>query len=147
MAEKYVVCSFAPLWLSLGFVLLAQDLGPLSLLFLSPLLGAIMFYKVCQGFIKVHHSSRNCLRQMGVSCMKLKVELGKHFVKISNHLQNKNPYRLRSLFIQWMMNPLGPVASKPAKRPMKATHNITHLRLEPDRMSLFLSKFQLGWIQ
>ncbi len=37
------------------------------------------------------------------------------------------------------MNPLGPVASKPAKRPMKATLNITHLRLEPDRNeSLFV---------
>lgn len=63
---------------------------------------------------------------MGVSCMKLKVELGKHFVKISNHLHNKNPYRLRSLLSNEWWTHLDPLLPNLQKDPWKL-HLISHI--------------------
>jgi len=77
------------------------------------------------GFHQVN-TSRNCLLQMGVSCMKLKVELGKHFVKISNHLHNKNPYRLRSLLSNEWWTHLDPLLPNLQKDPWKL-HLISHI--------------------
>jgi hypothetical protein len=49
-----MICSFAPLWPTLGFVLPAQTLGPLSLfLFFFPLLLGALFTGVCQCFITI----------------------------------------------------------------------------------------------
>ncbi len=84
-----------------------------------------MFYKVCQGFIK-YILPATVYDKWVFHAWILKVEVGKHFVKISNHLHNKNPYRLRSLLSNEWWTHLDLLLPNLQKDPWKL-HLISHI--------------------